>query len=230
MEVKLVTAALLAAVLASTTAWMVSSRHAAAVEAALLRSRLTSDSLAAVNDTTRTLLRDARSQTMVVERRAVQATVRRDSLDAALRQAAKANQQLRVTLSQFRARADGTVMQDTSGVRAAHFDVRSSPFTVSADVVLPPTPDTGRFTVDVAVDPIPLSVRVTCAPDGPVSRASVRVTAPAWAPTVVDSAAQDARICNAPLLAPRPPSLATRARRAGAWALVGAVVGIVLTR
>src|ERR1019366_4271595 len=70
--------------------------------------------------------------------------------------------------------------------------LRSAPYTVHADVALPPPPGAGRMDVRVDLDTLALEMRIGCGPAGAsgVRPASVTTVAPAWASVRPDRVGQ----------------------------------------
>jgi hypothetical protein len=97
------------------------------------------------------------------------------------------------------AAADSVVRDAPREVRVARFDVRQEPYTIVADVELPPPPDSATLRVKVAVDAIPLEARVTCAEILEGSRmAAVSVRTPAWVNVRIGTVSQSPEVCAAP--------------------------------
>jgi hypothetical protein len=93
-------------------------------------------------------------------------------------------------------------------VRRASFGVRQPPYTVAADVEIPEHPDTARLSLKVALDPIHMDARVTCAAPNEqgIRSATVVAAAPSWATVQFDRVEQSPDLCASPALmrAPRP--------------------------
>ena len=109
----------------------------------------------------------------LVEKQVVQVAQKRDALDRALgreRVARYAATAVVDSLERVVAAADSVVRDASREVRVARFDVRQEPYTIVADVELPPPPDSATMRVKVAVDPIPIEARVTCAELGGIER------------------------------------------------------------
>jgi len=75
--------------------------------------------------------------------------------------------------------------------------VREPPYTVHADVALPPAPARGRMDVRVTLDTLSLDVRVSCgvAIAAGVRAATAIVVAPKWARVRLGSVEQTPRVC-----------------------------------
>lgn len=163
------------------------------------------DSLEVAADSTRELTRLAdglASNLRIFQRRALQSELRADELDERLQEESRARLAAELQIDSLRARAEAPVVVDTvTDTRSASFDVRQEPFTVAAQVRLPPPPAPGEMDVSVDVDPIGLGVRLTCGEtDGRVRPASVLLTTPEWLTARVDSVRQDPEVCNPGIL------------------------------
>ena len=169
------------------------------------------DRAAAAHDSTRTLdLGDALDARFVaVQRRAVQAELRADVLDGALRLERRSRAELAVTVASLRVRTAGetvhiepdtTLVEGAPGepVRRAHFSVRETPWTVQAEVVLPPPPAPGTIDLQVRLDTLPIAVRLGCGSPGVagVRSAAVTVVAPAWATVRLARVEQESGVCE----------------------------------
>jgi hypothetical protein len=88
--------------------------------------------------------------------------------------------------------------------RRAAFDLRSAPYTVHADVALPPPPDAGRMDVRVDLDTLALEIRIGCgvANATGVRPASVSAVAPKWATVRLDRVEQAPGVCAADVQQP----------------------------
>src|SRR4029077_20257174 len=81
-------------------------------------------------------------------------------------------------------------------VRAARFDLRQEPYTIVANVAMPPPPDSATLQVKVLVDPIPIVARVTCTDIGSGAReVSVSVETPAWVRVRLGTVSQTPDVC-----------------------------------
>lgn len=156
----------------------------------------------AEKDSTRRVLRGLKGAFAFWQRRAFQTTLERDSLDEALGQESRARLAAELQVDSLRATAEALVVVDTvTDTRSASFDVRQEPFTVAADIRLPPPPSAGEIDLGVDVDPVALGVRLTCGEsDGRVRPASVLLTTPEWLTARVDSVRQDPEVCNPGIL------------------------------
>ena len=89
-------------------------------------------------------------------------------------------------------------------VRSAFFDIRQEPYTVAAQVDIPPPPDSARIDLRVAIDPIPIEARVTCsrADAQGLKTASVSASSPTWATVRFGRVEQSPDVCGSPALKP----------------------------
>lgn len=134
----------------------------------------------------------------VAERLAVQKTQQADALDRALGHERRARYQMVAAVDSLsRVVASGSVTNDTDDVRRARFDVRQAPYTIGADVAIPAPPDSARMAIDVALDAIPVDVRIGCgAPDRHgVRAATVDAVTPAWATVRLNRLEQVPAVC-----------------------------------
>jgi hypothetical protein len=138
----------------------------------------------------------------MVEKQVVQVSQKRDALDRALGRERVARYSATAvvdSLERVVAVKDSVVRDAARDVRIARFDVREEPYTIAAEVELPPTPDSAKMRVKVAVDPIPIEARVTCAEIGRGAReAAVSVRTPAWATVRIGTVSQSPEVCAAP--------------------------------
>jgi hypothetical protein len=177
---------------------------------------LAASNLAASRDSTRKVARtNARvarvlgDSLMLVEKRVQQVSQRADALDRALGRERLARFTAVGILDSLRRVAASAVDTGTDihsrGVRLATFSLRSPPYTVGADVVMPPPPDSARIQIQIALDPIPIEVRVSCAAADPggIRDATVSVSTPTWAAVRLGTVEQSPGVCPSPALAPR---------------------------
>jgi hypothetical protein len=163
---------------------------------------LARDSVEAVRDTGRVFYMKGPGDDSlrVVERRAVQAEQRADSLDRLLGTEHVARVQLAATVRGMHAevRSETVYVTPGSDERRGTFEVREAPFTVRAEVALPVPPASGRIRVEVAVDSVPLELRLSCGArrDSGVRPASVSVEAPPWATVRLGRVEQAIEVCS----------------------------------
>lgn len=95
------------------------------------------------------------------------------------------------------ANVDTTAGVHSHDIRVATFNLRSPPYTVDADVALPPPPDSARIQIRIALDPIPIEARVSCARAKRVGirEATVSVSVPKWAAVRLANVEQSPGVC-----------------------------------
>jgi hypothetical protein len=135
------------------------------------------------------------------ERQVVQVAQTRDALDRALGRERIARYALTTRMDSLARTVSAVSVRDSLGdVRRAHFATRDAPYTVVADVTMPVPPDSARIALTVAIDSIPIGVRVGCAPpnaDG-IRTASIVATAPVWARVRLGRVEQSPELCASP--------------------------------
>ena len=138
----------------------------------------------------------------LVEKQVVQVSSKRDAIDRALGRERVARYSATAvvdSLERVVAAADSVVRGASREVRVARFDVRQEPYTIVAEIEVPPPPDSATMRVKVAVDAIPIEARVTCADIGSGTReAAVSVRTPAWATVRIGSVSQSPEVCAVP--------------------------------
>ncbi|MDB4874269.1 MAG: hypothetical protein JWM41_715 [Gemmatimonadetes bacterium] len=139
----------------------------------------------------------------VVEKHAIQVTQQQDALDRALTGERRARYALDATVdSLHRAITVPASVRSDDGVRLATFDLCQEPYTIEAAVTLPPPPDSARITLRIAIDPIPIEARLSCASpnaDG-IRTASVTASSPSWAAVRFGHVEQSPEVCASPAL------------------------------
>jgi hypothetical protein len=139
----------------------------------------------------------------MVERLVMQRARRADALDRALGHERRARYQMTATMESLsrivRAASIGDANAD---VRRARFDVRQAPYTIAADVAIPASPDSARLAIRVALDSIPVDLRMGCgAPNRHgIRAATVDAVTPTWAVVQFRRLAQAAELCASPAL------------------------------
>lgn len=140
----------------------------------------------------------------VFQRQVVQTAQRNDAIDQALQLERRGRYQLTTSVDSLHRviASRSPVSQDSLSVRRAEFDVRQAPYTVAMTVELPAPPDTGRVDLHVALDSIPLGLRLSCArPDANgIRAASIEAIAPPWASVRFGSVEQSPELCASPAL------------------------------
>ncbi|HEX5973085.1 MAG TPA: hypothetical protein VFY85_14225, partial [Gemmatimonadaceae bacterium] len=163
----------------------------------------------------------------VAERLVVQGTQRADALDRALGRERKARYEMVAAVDPLsRAVASASVVS-ADDVRRARFDVRQAPYTIGADVAIPAPPDSARMAIDVALDAIPVDLRVGCgAPDRHgIRAATVDAVTPAWATVRLERLEQVPEVCATPAVS----SSANRGERQFAFTPLTAGFGRALS-
>lgn len=161
---------------------------------------LQADSLAAVADTTRLVAADT------WERRAIQAEIERDDLDRELRQERLATVETEVVVDTVYVETESDsvdVLPD--GTRHALFNTYQQPIRANIEVWLPEPPREARMEMSLAMDPVPLSLDVTCSEsvfDGNVRRAMFRAHGPEWADIRVSTGTVDPTVCSPTMASP----------------------------
>ena len=185
---------------------------------------LKASNLEAVHDSTRNLAREnARVAKLLgdslraYEKRVVQQDQPADPLDSAARITRSAMYSLGFKVGEFIGKLTKP-RRDT-----VPFHIRQDPYTVDATVSHPPVGDSVTLAVTVALDTIPMTVRVGCRDTGDagIRAASVMLTAPPWATVRFGDVQQDPGICNPPPVTQQPPG----GRRLFSWAPVALSVG-----
>lgn len=145
----------------------------------------------------------------LAEIRVVQVTQQNDALDKALGRERVALYVDNVAVDSLRGvvHAMSTDVQRSEAgavqtVRSAFFDIRKEPYTIAAQVDIPPAPDSARIELHVAIDPIPIEARVSCSsPDRQgIKAASVSATSPTWATVRFGRVEQSPEVCGSPSL------------------------------
>lgn len=166
---------------------------------------LAAGNLAAERDSTRRVAARLGDSLQVVRRLVVQVMQGRDALDRALGGERRARYALAVSVDSLKASALAPPAGDSGGggPRRLGFAFRQPPYSVTADVEIPEPPDTARMGLSVALDSIPLVVRVMCSPPGEhgVRAATVAATSPPWAAIRLGHLEQSPELCQAPAAA-----------------------------
>jgi len=139
----------------------------------------------------------------IVEKRVLQVKQSRDALDEALQRERKATYAFSTNLQSLTAERSTA----SSGRSSAKFHIRDEPYTVDADVSLPPTPDSATLRLHIALDSLAMRLRVTCKSS---NDASVVVETPPWVHVTLGNLSQDPGVCEPPRV---------QARNSGRWRL-----------
>ena len=145
----------------------------------------------------------------LVEKRAQQVKQRADALDRALGRERVARFGAIAVVESLRQVAMAAVDSNAEGhgraVRVANFSVRHAPYTIGAEVAVPAPPDSARIQLRIALDPIPIEARVSCARADPggIRDATVSVSTPKWATVQLGTVEQSPEVCASPTLSVR---------------------------
>jgi hypothetical protein len=166
--------------------------------------------VAATNRRIATLLGDS---LRLVEKHSLQATQRADALDRALNDERIERATIRTTIDSLSRTAVAApsppvdaampaIADSAHALRRARFEIRQAPYTIVAEAEIPPPPDSATIAMHVALDAIPLDVRLECsAPNGQGIRAgSITASAPRWANVRLDHVEQSPDLCASPAL------------------------------
>jgi len=191
-------------------------------ESAATEAALAADTLVASQDTTRLLtlkLASLGDSLRVEQRRAVQVNQRADALDRALGLERTARESLAATIARYRGVVETDAVRETvlvavaaAGARAGSaaaggatvdtlrhgtFDIRQAPYTVRAQVALPPPPAAGAMALAIDLDTVRLEVRLGCGPPNAagVRAAAATVTGPRWAAIQLGRVEQAPEVC-----------------------------------
>ena len=168
----------------------------------------------AARDSTRVIL--ARSTALatvlgdslrLVERRVVQVTQHRDALDSALGRERIARYSISAAVAALDRVAQMPVpmidADSADATRRMPISLRQAPYTVTGEALIPPHSDSGRVALHIALDSLPLAVRLRCSPpdsDG-IRSADISATGPTWAAIRFGRVEQDAELCAASIFA-----------------------------
>lgn len=167
---------------------------------------LRADSLEAAGDSTRAVA--VKVQTLLgdsivgVERRVIQEKQRADALDRALGRERIAKVGLLAMIDSLIV-VTSSVTDSTSpeGTRFLTFQIDTTPYHGEALVKVPPQPLTASLDLRLALDPIPLHLRLGCGPAANGIRpATATLLGPPWASLRLDSLSQSETLCQSPAL------------------------------
>jgi hypothetical protein len=163
--------------------------------------RDSTSNVAATNRRVAALLGDS---LRLVRKQVVQAAQVRDALDKAVGDERRASYAMTARVDPVQRTMSAVVASSTivPETRHADFRLRQSPYTVTAAVVMPAPPDSARLTVDIALDSIPIEVRVACAPPNSagIRTASIMAVTPRWVAARLDRVEQSPDLCASPTL------------------------------
>jgi hypothetical protein len=198
------------------------SRRATEAERHAAASALRSDSLVAAADTTRLVA--VRGLTRIYERRVIQERQRADSIDRLLKRERIARVGMELRVRAVDTIISGYVLVDVAdSVRIAVWaQFRDPPYTIAAQATVPRPPALATLRLGIALDSIPLRVRLGCGPAGAdgIRPATVATEVPDWAVLKVNTASQSPDLCASPALQPKP-------KRRWPWLVAGLVVGVI---
>jgi hypothetical protein len=174
--------------------------HAALAFTNLAAERDSTRDVATTNSRVAALLGDS---LQLVEKHALQVAQRGDALDRALGRERRARYALDASVdSLHRVASTPVAVNHDDGIWMARFDIREPPYTVQADVSMPPPPDSARIALRVSIDAIPIEARVSCSPaneDG-IRTATVTASSPPWATVRFGRIEQSPELCTSPAL------------------------------
>lgn len=203
---------LLAAALAATVS--VAQRRIDAERAKAGAAALYATNVVAERDSTRDVAMTNRKATVllgdslrVVEKQVVQVVQRADALDVALGRERRARYSIDMTADSLQRVIMSPARNDSArGIRSASFELRHEPYTISAQVEVPAPPGSATLAVRVALDPIHIDARLSCAAadEHGIRSASITAAAPKWASVRFDRVEQSPELCASPALLPEP--------------------------
>ena len=154
------------------------------------------DSIAAVLDTTR-LVHAAGIRAF--QRRVLQVTIERDSVDKALKIESVARLALDVRVRELETTDTSTVTVDDADVRPPQVERYVEPYSFNLGVAVPPPPAPALWRIGIRLDPIVLRPRIGCGEPiaGQLVRpATLTVEAPDWADISLTELRQSTEVCN----------------------------------
>ena len=164
----------------------------------------------AERDSTREITKLQGDSLRVFAKQAVQQDQRADALDRSLNLERRTRIALAGTIDSLD-RVDGApsfATGDSSSHVAWHadFNIRQAPYTIAAQVDMPPPPDSAHLALHVRLDTIPIGVQLGCSPPDAVGvrAASVTATSPPWAAVQFSGVEQSPEICSAAAVSPAP--------------------------
>ena len=165
---------------------------------------LRASNVEALHDTTHDLARENTHMARLLghslrayEKRVVQEVQSPDRVDSVLGNQHSGIYAIRVGVDWVRATV-ALANRDSIDQGAMPFHVRQQPFTLDAVVSRQPGADSTSLAVRIALDTIPLGVRIECSPPGDagIRAASVLATAPPWAAVRFGDVQQNPDVCN----------------------------------
>jgi hypothetical protein len=193
----------------------------ASARAEVARAAFAAANARALADTTRDVARDNKAiaamlgdSLRMAQRQVQQVAQTRDSVDTALglertaRYGAEASvDSLQQVLVASRSVSAGDSAKGAGETRHFTFALRQAPYTIAAHVEVPPSLDTARLSLQIALDSASVRVRLSCAKPNEhgVRAASIEAVTPAWVHVRLDAVEQAPELCASPALAPRAP-------------------------
>lgn len=178
--------------------WRLNAAQGAQAEAARL------ESVARARADTTRMLRDS----LGFQRLVIQQTQRRDDVDRALDEMRRALVTLSIAVATREVRntpASAPTTETAGGVRHATFDARTTPYTVHAEVSVPPPPAPANLDLlRVSTDPFTFDARLGCT--NKVNALGMRdamltlTNLPEWAKPTIAHVEQDPSVCPSPVL------------------------------
>lgn len=192
------------------------------------------DAREAGQDTTRRLvlaLNVLADGTQALQRRAVQAELKADKLDAALKLSSAARAGLTGEIENFKglAIAAKNVMETESGTTIhARWAFRQAPYTISLGVSVKHPPAASILdSLNIALDRVPMALRVGCGPpkreNNGIRPASLTVMVPNWFRVSIDSVDVAPGTCN-------PKEARGWWKDPKTWTLAAALLGLIVAR
>lgn len=195
----------------------------------LVAQRLATDSVIAVNDTTRERdLETIGDLLRYFERRIVQTELERDALDEELQQISRVRTNLQTRIDSLRSEVQSDTSYFETETAYAEFNFYEEPYTIDARVAIPPPPEPADLDIGITLGEIPLGIRIGCGTGEEVNRATIGVTAPSWAEVEINDVRQDPIVCNPHLAVPDRGWLDRNRGKLGIFVGVLGTVGTVL--
>lgn len=175
-----------------------------ASELAEANARARGDSTRDVTNELRQLLGEYKN---AVEHLAEQVEIRTDKIDNALGRYSQVQARIEVRIGTLETKLkSGPTTETSEGVRHAQFRLEQPidttdvpPYTIQAEVAVPPPPDSATMQLTVALAPAHFDARVQCArraTDAGVRDATLLVTGPRWIKLTLDSLRADPDVCS----------------------------------
>jgi hypothetical protein len=171
------------------------------------------DRAEALADTTRYLADLFGMERDLWARRAVQDSLRADSLDRVLRTTSRARYQLAVTVDSLRAERTALLEAAADSTRRVRWEITDAAYTANVEVTI--RRDSAHLALVVAVAPIAIDARLVCgAPRDGFRPAELYVEGPTWTTVTLGRLVQEPGVCNETVL---------RVSERGSWKLPAAL-------